>query len=318
MRTRASLIAAGAVAALAATACGSGGTALHGNALDGKSPNQIIKAASTTAATSSYRLALHGVAGIDVSGVQGLPPATLQQIAGTLKGLTLDGKGAVQDAKHARLTMTVKPVVDKQIVVVLYGEKVYVSEDGGTTFADGGSFSLQGLPFTPDDLINELNAGGQLKDMGTTTRNGNEVRHLHAVLTNDYFQSLLNKVSGSAGSDATAQQFGALIGQMLTVKDGTVDAFVRTADGKLDSSDTRITIAVDLGKLLNLFLHAFSGLTPPGAGASSGADIPNVTGSMNLTLNATATFSDYGAKITITQPTVDPNAPLPSTNLFGA
>jgi hypothetical protein len=260
-------------------------------------------------------MGLHGVVSVDVSGVQGLPPATLQQIAGTLKGLTLDGKGDVQDAKHARITMTLKPVVDKQLVVVLYGDKVYVSEDAGKTFADGGSFNLQGLPFTPDDLVAELNATGQLQDLGTTTRNGNEVKHLHAALTNDYFQSLLNKVSGSGQSSPAEQQLGGLIGQMLTVKDGSVDAYVRTADGKLDSSDSKFTIAVDLGKLMNLFLHAFSGLASPGAATP---DIPTISGSMNLTLNAGATFSDYGAKISVTQPTVDPNAPVPSPNRFGA
>ncbi|HEV7678171.1 MAG TPA: hypothetical protein VGQ42_06350 [Candidatus Dormibacteraeota bacterium] len=320
MRTRPTLIAAGAIAALAATACGSGTSiATHANVLQGKSPDQIIKLASSAAATSSYRMGLHGVVSVDVSGVQGLPPAAAQHIAGTLKGLTLDGKGDVQDAKHARITMTLKPVVDKQLVVVLYGDKVYVSEDGGKTFADGGSFSLQGLPLTPDDLVTELNATGQIQDMGTTTRNGNEVKHLHAVLTNDYFQSLLNKVGGSGAADPSAQQFGALIGQMLTVKDGSVDAYVRTADGKLDSSDSKFTIAIDIGKLMNLMLHALGSMTPaPDSSTGATPEIPNISGSMNLSLNAGATFSDYGAKIAITQPTVDPNAPVPSTNLFGA
>jgi hypothetical protein len=307
MHRLATLFAGGAIAALAAIACG--GATPPTNVLQGKTPEQVIKLASTQASSSSYHMKLHGTASVDVSGLQGVPPEELNQLGSLFKNLTVEGTGDVQDSKHVRMNLTVTPLLDKPIVVVFYDGQGFVSEDGGKTFADAGSFNLQGLPLSPDEQINALNAGGQLKDLGTTTRNGTSVDHLHATLGPDYLSSLLNKAGGSAQGQQLSQAFA----QLIQIKDGGVDAYVRTADGKLDSMDSRLSMSFDIGKLMQLIANSLGG--------SAGAQIPPnaVTGAMNITEDGTSSFSDYGAKIQVTKPTVDPNAPsLPTGGLFGA
>jgi hypothetical protein len=305
MNRLASLFATGAVAALVATACG--GATPQTNVLQGKTPDQIIKLASTQASSSSYRMKVHGTVTVDLSGLQGVPSKELDQVSSMLKNLTVDGTADVQDSKHVRMNLTLKPLLDKPVVAVLYDGQAFVSEDGGKTFADAGSFNLQGLPVSPEDQINSLKNSAQVQDLGPTTRNGTSVDHLHATLGPDYLSSMLNKAGGSA----EAQQLGQVFAQLFQVKDGGMDVYVRTADGKLDSSDTRLTMSFDIGKLMQLFAGALGGSAqvPPDA----------VTGAMSLAETGTATFTDYGAKIQVTKPTVDPSAPKLSTGgLFGA
>src|SRR5258708_135144 len=228
MRHLTRLAAAALAAGLAVTACG-GST----NVLQGKSPDQIIKLDSTSITSSSYHMALHGALTFDASGITGLPPGTLDQLTGSMKNMTLDGSGDVQDTTHARFSMTMKPLVDKAIQMVIFADHVYMSEDSGATWADLGSFDFSGLPVSPRDAVHQLKDLGTLQDQGATVRNGVSVEHMHATLPADFISKQFSKIGGSGQLSQQAQQLAGLMGQALQLKNGTAAAYVRSGDRRM-------------------------------------------------------------------------------------
>lgn len=309
MRHLTRLTVAGLAAGLAVSACGST------NVLHGKSAPQIVQLAGAAVDKGSYRMAIHGTVSIDTSGVTGLPAAERDQVASLLQGITIDGKADVESPQRMRFTMTLKPLLDKQVVMVLYDGAAFFSEDGGKTFADAGSFNFSGLPVSPSDQVSLLkDAAGSLQDRGATTRDGVSVEQLHAVLGQDYLEKVLGKMGGGGQIGQQAQQFLQLFLQAMEIRQATADAYVGTADGTLRAEDVKADIALDMGKLVGILSQAFGGKLPGGSGAQ------DVGGAMVIKESATSDFSDYGARITVAKPTVDPNAPsLPSGGgLFGA
>lgn len=304
MRQLSRIAAASAAAGLALTACG-GST----NVLQGKSPKQIVTLASTSIEQNSYHMVLHATLSIDASGVQGMPQQEMGQLGSLLKNVSIDGSGDVQSTQRMRFSLTMKPLVDKTVEVVLYDGAAYVSQDGGKTFADAGSFDFSGLPVSPADLSSILKDLGTPQDQGSQTRNGEAVEKLHASIGQDY----VNKVLGQMNGGAQAQQFAQLFAQVMSIRNGGVDLFVRHSDGRLDSENTQATIAIDMAKLMSVLAQALGGQLP--------SDASGVSGAMLVSETATSTFSNYGEKVSISKPAVDPNAPgLPSGagGLFGA
>jgi len=304
MRQLRRIAAASAAAGLAVTACG-GAT----NALQGKSPQQIVTLASTSINRDSYHMVLHATLSVDTGDVKGLPPEVLSQFGSSLHDVTIDGSGDVQSAQRMRFTLTLKPLVDKAVEVVLYDGGAYVSQDGGKTFADAGSFDFNGLPVSPADLASILKDLGTPQDQGSQSRNGATVEKLHAAIGQDFVNKVLSQMSGGA----EMQQLAQLFAQVMTVRSGGVDLYVRHSDGRLDSENTDATIAVDMAKLVSVLAQAFGGQLP--------VDASGVSGAMVLKEAAGVSFSNYGGKISISRPTVDPNAPgLPggASGLFGA
>jgi hypothetical protein len=309
MRHITRLAATGLATAVALGACGSGTNILHG-----KSAKQIVQLASSSVDNGSYHMTLHGVISIDTSGVTGVPAAAMDQFAALLKGATFDGVAEVQNPKRMKVTMTMKPLTDKQVVMVLYDGSTFVSMDGGKTYADAGSFDFKGLPLAPSDQVALLQqTADSVQDQGTTTRNGVSVEHLHAVLGQDYVNKVLGQ-AGSGQSDPQMQQVMQLFSQVMSIRNASADAYVGTADGYLRGEDVHATIAMDMGKLIRVLSQAFGGSLPGSEDASS------VGGAMVMSEAVTTNYSDYGSRITVTKPTVDPKAPsLPGGGgLFGA
>jgi hypothetical protein len=303
------LAAIGVGAALLATACGSGG-----NLLQGKSPDQIIQLAAAQVSGQSYHFALDGTVNIDTSGVTGIPQDQLGQLSGALQNLTMTGKGDVQDLKHVRIDISVGVEgVTKSITAVLYDGHYYVSLDGDGKYADAGSFNLSGLTVSPADVRDQLSGAGDVSDLGQTVYNGVKVEHLHATLAKDYLSKLVSKMSGGGSGAAAglAQSMATLFQQAVSIDNGTIDAFVRDSDGRLEAEQTKVKMSMDMGRLMSLFMGAFGGQIPPGSG------IGDIGGKMVMSMDGTTRFSDYGAKISVNKPTVDPNAPSLPSNLFG-
>ena len=144
MRHLSTLGAAVVAAALLATGCG-GAT----NVLQGRSPQQIVRLASSQITSTSLRMKLDGRVHIDASGVQGIPADQLQQFAGSMQGIAITGSADVQNARRLRMTITLPSVPGTSMVVVVYDGSFYVSRDGGKTFADAGDLGLQGPPPRP-------------------------------------------------------------------------------------------------------------------------------------------------------------------------
>jgi hypothetical protein len=306
MRHLAKLATVGLSAGLLATACG-GST----NVLQGKSPTQIIQLASSQIGGQSYEMAVDGKLGFDASGVQGIPADQLGQFTSAMRSFSMSGKADVQTVQRVRLNLSVSVAgTEKTVKAVLYDGHYYVSLDG-VKYADAGTLNLQGLPISPDDIKAQLTGVGDVKDLGATTHDGVRVEHLHATLSKNYMTDMLNKVGGSGAGAAAVQQMSRLFAQVISIKDGSIDAYVRSSDGRLESTATHVVMALDMQKLISLVMGAFGGRMPSDSG------IGNVSGSLAMTVDGTAKFSGYGSKITVTKPAVDPNAPSLPSNLFG-
>jgi hypothetical protein len=304
MRHLARFAAAGLATGLVATACG--GT---GNILQGRTPAQIIQLASSKVSGLSYQMALHGTVSVDTSGVQGMPAGALNAVGSVLHDLTMDGNADVQNPQRMRMTMTMSLLPGKKLVAVFYDGAFYISMDGGASFASVGSLNLQGLATTPDDIKTLLSGATNVKDLGLTTHDGERVEHLQATLGPNYIDDALGKLTG--GGNSSLQQFGALLKDVFKVTDGTLDAYVRTNDGRVEAVLSHMVLSMDMAKLMAVVLQNLGGQVPSGSG------VRQITGAMAMTVDTSSRFTDYGATITVSKPTVDPNAPgLP--NLFGS
>jgi hypothetical protein len=308
MRHLTRLAVTGAVAGLAVSACGG-----SSNVLQGKTPTQIIQLAGTSISSSSYHMTLHGTVDFDAGGITGLPPAALSQMTAAMKNLAMDGGGDVQSAKRAKFSMTMKPTLSTTAQMVLYDDHVYMSEDGGKTWSDMGSFNFNGLPISPGDAAGILKDVGNAQDQGGVVRNGTKVEHMHAIIPADYVQKQIGNVGGTGQLGKMIQQLGSVMAGAMKVRDGALDAYVRQSDGRLDSMEAHMTVAIDMQKFLEALMQALGGSLPPGAAGS----VSGVSGTLNMNVVSNQTFSNYGEKVTIEKPTVDPKAPAPS-GLLGA
>lgn len=311
MRQMLKIAAAGLSAALLATACGSTGA----NVLKGKTPEQMIQLASSKVTGESYHMTMDAKMAVDASGVQGMPSSMLDAMTTAMKGFSMKGDGDVQNAQRVKMTMQISTGgIDKTMAMVLYDGEYLISLDNDGRYADAGSLNLQGVNASPDQIKSLLIGAVDVKDEGTTVHDGVSVEHLHANLGPDYLKQQLDRMSGASGSGAMAgamQQLAQLLKDVFSVRNGTLDVYVRTLDGRVEAVDTGMTMAIDMAKFMTLLEQQYGGQL----GGSSG--LGDVTGSMVMNITGENRFSNYGAKITVSKPTVDPNAPSLPSNLFG-
>ena len=140
-----------------------------------------------------------------------------------------------------------------------------------------------------------------VRDLGPTVRNGQRVEHLQGTMGSDYLDKLMARFGAGPG---VMQRVLQVAKGAMTVQGGTVDAYVRTADGHLYEMDTDARFAMDMARMMAALMQTFGGQLSGGTGG-----MPAVSGLVRMSESMTATFSDYGAKITVTKPAVDPNAP---------
>lgn len=307
MRHLVKLAVAGLAASLVATACGASPTVLQG-----LTPNQMVTLASSKVTDQSYRMAIQGTVSIDASGVHGLPQDALNQMTAALRNFSMSAKGDVQNGQRTRMSMSMSmpSLGDKSFVAVLYDGHYYVSLNGDNHFADAGTLNLQGIAATPSDVKSLLTSATDVKDLGTTVHDGQSVEHLRATLGPTYLSDLFGKMSGSGSGAAAVQQMREFMTRVMQVTEGTVDMYVRTLDGRVEDVDSNVGMSLDMGKLVSMLVNQYGGQIP------SGSNIPQVSGVLVMKVTGSDRFTDYGAKITVSKPTVDPNAPgLPS--LFG-
>ncbi len=308
MRHLAKLALGGLSAALLATACG-GATSV----LQGKTPEQIIQLASTKVTGESYRMAMTADMSVDASGVQGMPATMLDAMTSAMKNFSMDGKGEVQDPQRVGMTMSISVAGEKkQMAVVLYDGHYYISMNNDGKYADAGSLNLEGVNASPSDIKRLLTGAVDVKDLGATVHDGQRVEHLHANFGANYIQDQLDKITGSGSGASAIQQITQLLKDVFTVKDGGLDVYVRDVDGRVEAVVTDMTMAIDMGKFMSLLMQQYGGKL------GTGSQLGSISGSMLMKINGTDRFSDYGAKITVSKPAVDPNAPGLPGNLFGA
>jgi hypothetical protein len=300
MRSAHLLVAAGTVVAIL---CGCGGSS---SAISGLAPKDVVKLTSQRVAQQSLRADLNGRFIVDASHLTGVPPSQLKQFGVAANGYTLTGKEDQETPKRLQLVVTLQPDYDNATIVV-YDGQTYYSKDG-TRFASAGQLSslTAGIGITPGDLTTYLGFLSDLKDLGSATQDGITVEHYQAAID----QSVLDQVLGASVSSQGGNLNGLsdLFKQFITVRDGTLDVYVDPATANLDRVDMKLRFLFDFSRISNLF-----GSTPNASAKKAGPG-----GTLDFDVAVGAHLHDYGAKITVKKPTVDPTAPKPPTGgLFG-
>lgn len=292
------LVSVAGVAVLVLAGCGK--STSSASPLFGKSPGDIVKASAVAAKQTSMRVDLSATVGFDTSKLAGQSADALSQLgklAGS--GLTLDGKGDIESAQRFQMTLNAKQLSDKAITVVGYDGKAYISVDG-THFYEGDLSSLTGgLAIDPAQITAFLDGVGSVSDKGATVQDGLQVEHFQATIDQSQLQKLITKQLGTSG-DSTG--LGQLLLQFFTFQGATVDDYVDPATGRIDRLGVRFGITIDFDKLT----QAFGALGAGGAGSAS-SQIPH--GQLTVNLDSSVHLYDYGAKISVQKPAVDPNAP---------
>ena len=307
MRVRTHLaLATVAAAAIGLSACGGAAT---GNALSGKPPADVVRAAADHLSSQSFRFDITLHLAVDASKAHGSGLGSLGALG---QGLNITGNGEAESAQRLRMTLSLKPLVNQDVVVVVYDGQTFVSLDGGSKFAEGSSFKslTGGLGVTPDSLKQLYGNLKNVQDLGAESKDGVNAEHYRIAVD----QSLLSQILGQAAGSGSAG-LGAIIGQLVQLNGGTVDSWVNSADGTLDRSTAHISLSFDLDKLGQIF----GGLATGQSGGSSTDSGALPSGSLGFDIGFDMHPHDYGASIHVTKPTVDPAAPtLPAQGgLFG-
>ena len=294
MRRAVTLAAAALMVGGIATGCGG---AQRQALITGKSAAQVASLGSDGLAQSSFRFTGTGKFGVDTSGLNGVPAATLQALQSSLskvRDINVSG-----EAESSHRVGEKGSIGGQQVYVTIYDGTFFSSLDGAH-WASSDQFKQLFGSFDPasTDIRNLAGQSSDITDVGPDTVDGVQTEHLHANLDQSYLSKSLDKVFGS-----TTAQYGSLLRAALPavhLDRGSVDEWVDTdAHIRRQMSDARISI--DLGKLFAAIEQQLGQALPPGQ------TLP--TGTYAMTIQATVDYRDFGAKITVTKPAVDPNAP---------
>ncbi len=299
MRSARLMLAAAAAAALV-PGCGSS------SAISGLSPKDVVKLASQRVASQSLRADLSGRFVIDASHLTGVSAADLKRFGATPNGYTLTGKELQESPKRLQLTVTLQPEYDNSTIVV-YDGQTYYSKDGVRYAAAGQLSSLTaGIGITPGDLSSYLGYLNDMKDLGSTTQDGVTVEHLQAAIDQNVLDQVLS--ASAASQSPNLNGLADIFKQFITVKGGGLDLYVDPATGNLDRVDMKLQFSFDFSRISTLF----------GGTSTPAAKKKGPTGTLDFDVAVGTHMYDYGARITVKKPTVDPTAPRPPTGgLFG-
>jgi hypothetical protein len=301
---------------LAVSACGS-----SGSSSSSRSPAQVLADAAGPVSSMSVRFDGSAAVTVDASKVTGVSPGILGQISAFAQGGSVTATGEQEKAGRDRLTLSFDAGGQKQsITLVVYDGQLFYSTDG-KTFGSGGSLKdyTGGVGIAPADIGGYIKSFPGFQDKGSTQQDGVTVEHYQAALDKSALGTLLPPGQGSGSSStgggtstssstSTSALSGALgfLEQLIDVKSGTADAYV-TPDGHLERFALQLSLGLDftkLGPLLN-------GLAALGGSGSSSTATSAPAGALTVDVTLGAHFTDYGSAITVTKPTVDPNAPPP-------
>jgi hypothetical protein len=123
-------------------------------------------------------------------------------------------------------------------------------------------------------------------------------------------QNVLDQVLGASvtSQGQNLNGFSDIFKQFITVRSGNIDVYVDPATANLDRVDMKLQFLFDFSRISSLF-----GATPNPSAKKTGPG-----GTLDFDVAVSDHLHDYGAKITIRKPTVDPTAPKPPAGgLFG-
>ena len=307
MRPARYLVAAGALAAVAISGCGS-----HSNASSSAQQAQLaVAAAAQKSATASLRYDLTANVGLDTSKLTGLSAAEVSKLTG-LQNVAVTADAEQESASRQKVNLTLKYGTESHTATIVnYDGTVYYSADGSAFESGATPKQLSGgLGTTLNQPAKYLESLPGFQDKGTTQQDGLTVEKYEATID----QSLIGKLFAGALAQGTGQNNPALapqvaamlqgfLQQLVHVDSGTADAYVRSDDGRLDRATVTTSLTLDLSNLGSI-LGGLQSLGATGHGATSNASASLPGGQIHANIAASAHLYDYGAPITVTKPTV--------------
>lgn len=268
------------VAAVAATAllaaCG------PSSATSGKDPNQVVRQAVAQLQGTSAHMHVDGSLGVTSSGIENLPAKAREALAKI-------GHGGSGSADIDQQSSTQRRITSGHDVIVENGSTVAFSKDSGKTFTDeSGKIPAKAQAAHLD--IGAVVGAFSFGDKGSDTQDGQQAEHYQAPVDAATLQRLGSlQISGETDQ---VRQIIAFVLPFITVKHGTLDAWVNSA-GTLVRMTLDTELFVDLSAVgsLGSTASAVPSATPSGSG-----------GSLDLVIKADLHVKDVGSSISVTTP----------------
>lgn len=300
---------------LALVGCGSPAAATH------RSPGAILDAANQQALGTSFEMNFTTQLHVGLSGVTGLSGTIGHELSvaqAEINSAELQGVVEFQTKTQFELTFTLSPLLDQPWHLIDLDGTEYLSNNGtewhtvsgGSGVAgDVGGAASGGLGNLKAELQTwgqELRGSATVSNLGDSELDGAKVDHVETTVSGAALDKALAQalagVATKLGSAAPSLSGDVpALEQLLQFNSIKVDSYVLTSSGKLARTDVAVGLTLDLSALSTL--------------APDKADLPG--GSVAITFNAGADFSDFGKDFGIAKPSDIVAGPLPTPSGLG-
>jgi hypothetical protein len=273
----------------------------------------LLSSANNTALSTSFRAQFQGTAKVSMSGVSGLPAATMQQLQkaeGQLNSATLSGTLEFENSTNFEVTYSFPPFLTSQLAVLEVNGVGYASLNGtswyaltsSTTTSAGLSAQMANLPSQLKALGTEAKGGATVSTLPDTTVDGVAVTHVRAVISGSGLDKIFTgalEQFAKTGSGSSAGGVAAALTQLVNFDPARADSYI--------SQSSKLPVRETASGSMSFNLAALSLL---GSG-----QIPQVQGVLSLSFATTINFGDYGHHFTISKPSdvVPGSLPQPSS-----
>jgi len=303
------------LAVLALAGCGSPAAGSQ------RSAGAILDAANQQALGASFQMSFSSQLHVGLTGVTGLSGTLGRElsIAQTeINAAEFRGVVEFQSKTQFELTFTLSPLLDQPWHLIDLDGTEYISENGTQWYTVSGNSGVAGdVGGAAGGGLGDLKA--QLQTWGQELRGSATVSNLgDSELDGAKVDHVQTSVSGAALNKTLAQAFAGVatklgtaapslsgdipaLEQLLQFNSIRVDSYVLTSNGRLARTDIAVGLTLDLS--------ALSTLAPGQAGLPGG--------SVAITFNTTANFSDFGKDFGIGKPSDIVAGPVPTPSGLG-
>lgn len=272
-----------------------------GSKLSGKTPGQVLSTATSDLTAKGFQGTYTLDLSVDTSKAQGLGSYSSSIPSSLHASGTIDA----QNSTHADITVNLNlQGKTTKVEVRVVGANTYTSTDGGATWTESTSptASVPTSTITAAQSKIENDLSSDWKDDGSATVNGTASEHYQLVLDQAVFTTILGDVatssSTSSSQSAVAQQYLPLVTKILTVGNGSVDAYVDTSTGDFTQTSVHLPLSINLTEISSL-LGSFSS----SLGSSGSSTVSSMKGTLGITIDATVDYTSVGGEAAVTAPT---------------
>ncbi len=272
---------------------------------------KLLGTANTSAFGTSFQATFKAGVNVTISGVNGLPAASLQpltKLQQELNASPLSGTIDFQSPTEFRIIYSLPGLLPAPLQLIEVGGGAYASLDGSHWYLLGapplGSSQGVQLPSQVANLPSELKSLGTLgkgvatvTNMGTESRDGIQVDQLRVVVSGAGLSQIVSGAAGALGSGASPSTGAQISGlsQLLQFNQATGDIYIATKTHLPQQESLSAGVTVNLGAL---------GLLAP-------SQTPAPQGTIGVSLNFAVDYGQYGASFSIQKPTDILPGPLP-------